>query len=220
MSALRRNGGTPYEQFLSGKLKLAPAAEAATPASMAPGQSPSARVVALPKTDPPTGKELVAGREAAEAHRSLAGGETFDLDARIIEVANDIGGEPEVIAGIVLDILTEEEYLALATRLVADRVRVLVRRASARAPGEKARASSRWGAIAKNAEAIEVFRMVVFPRGVEKQLGDCTHADVDALANDAISAARRLRGISRLMGETGAERVREVPAEAIAGVFA
>ena len=221
MSALGKNGGTPYEQFLSGKLKLASATEASTTTSTAPEQSPSARIVALPKTDPPAGDQLAAGQSGSEAHSSAASGELSDLDVRIFEVINEIGGDADAVANVVLDGLTEEEYLAVATRLVADRVRALTRgRSRAKGDVERPRASSRWGAIAKNSEAIEVFRMVVFPRGVEKQLGDCTRADVDALAADAISAARRLRAISRLMGETGAGTVREVPAEKISGVFA
>jgi len=221
MTALRKNQGTPFEQFMSGRLKLATAIGGTTPVSPTPEQPSSARVVALPKTDPPTGDQLAAGQSGFGAHRSAASGDLFDLDVRIFEVVNEIGGDVDAVAHVVLDGLSEEEYLAVATRLVADRVRALTRtRPRATGDADRPRASSRWGAVAKNAEAIEVFRMVVFPRGVEKQLGDCTQREVDALATDAISAARRLRAISRLMTETGAERVREVPAEKISEVFA
>lgn len=220
MTALLKGAGTPFDQFVEGKLKLAPAIGGSASIPSTPEQSPPATVVAMPKTDPPAGNHLAGGPSTADAQADRTSGERFDLDARIRETVNVIGGDAEAVADCILGALSEDEYLALATQLVADRVRKITRPPRMRAEGTGRSASSRWESVAASADEIEVFRMLVCPKGAEKHLGDCTREEVDALAAGHIDKARRYRTLARLMGEIGAKVVREMSAEAVAGVFA
>ncbi len=224
MSALRKNGGTPFEQSLSGKLKLAPATEASTTTSTAPEQSPSATVVALPKTDPPAGSHLAGGQRDADRQVQRSSGEPYNLNAHIRSVLAELGDiGPAAVASVVMDALSDDELAAIAADLIAARVRALCSNA---ASSRRRSRSAKWDAVAETRERLDVLRQAVLVGDVMKPLGECSRTDLGLVVRGARLRAkvfaRRARAFELLdeeMERRGAAVVADLPVEVVERVL-
>lgn len=224
MTALRKGASTPSDQFVEGGLKLAPAIGGSSSISSTPEQSPPARVVAMPKTDPPAGNQLAGGQRDADHHGQRASGEPYNLNAHIRSIVAELGDiDPYAAANIVMDALSMEEVDAIATDLIAARVRSL---RTGRARSARRAGSAKWDAVAQSSEKLDVLRQAVLVGDAMKPLGECSRADLRLVVHGARLRAkffaRRARAFELLdeeMQRRGASVVAELPVEIVERVL-
>lgn len=203
---------------------LVPAIVGSKPDSSTPEQSPSATVVALPKSDPLAGNQLAAGQNSRATHRPPASGEPYNLNAHIRRVLAELGDiDPVAAANVVMDALSDEEADAVAIELIAARVRKL--RTESRSSGRRSQ-SAKWNAVAQDVDKLDVLRNAVLVGDAMKPLGECSRADlslvVQATRLRAKVFARRARAFELLdeeMQRRGAAVVADLPVEFVERVL-
>jgi len=151
-------------------------------------------------------------------------GEAFDLNARIRAVLAELGDiEPATAASVIMDDLNDAQRDAVATSLIAARVRSL--KHNGKREVRRIR-SERWDAVAQAGDSLDIFREAVRVGDAMKPLGECSRADIGLVVEGARLRARvfarRARAFELLgeeMGRRGVERVGELPVEIVKRVL-